>query len=62
MTLDSIQKINSFIDNPKTSEFARIVLCKALNRELSQSLNDITKVKELLEEVFHKEFVVEYKK
>ncbi len=62
MTQDSMQKINRFIDDPTTSEFARTVLCKALNRELSQSLNDIMKVKRVLEEVFDAEFVIEYKK
>ncbi len=59
MTQDSMQKINRFIDDPTTSEFARTVLCKALNRELSQSLNDIMKVKRVLEEVFDAEFVIE---
>ena len=62
VTQDSIQKINRFIDDPTTSEFARTVLSKALNRELSQSLNDIIKVKRLLEEVFNVEFVIDYKK
>jgi len=50
------------MDDPTTSEFARTVLCKALSRELSQSLNDIIKVKRVLEEVFNTEFVIDYKK
>lgn len=62
MTQDTMQKINSFMDDPTTSEFARTVLCKALNRELSQSLNDIIKIKGVLEEVFNAEFVNKYKK
>lgn len=61
MTEDSIRKINRFMDNPTTSEFARTVLCKALNRELSHSLNDIIKVMNVLKDVFNAEFVIEYK-
>ena len=62
MTEDSIRKINRFMDNPTTSKFARTVLCKALNRKLSQSLNDIIKVMSVLKGVFNAEFIIEYKK
>lgn len=55
-----MQKINRFLDNPTTSEFARTVLFRALNRELSQSLNDIINVMTVLKEVFNAEFVIEY--
>ena len=62
MTEDSIRKINRFLDKPTTSEFARTVLFRALNRELSQSLNDIINVMTVLKEVFNAEFIIEYKK
>jgi len=62
MTEDSIRKINHFLENPTTSEFARTVLCKALNRELSQSLNDTINVMTMRKEVFNAEFVIEYKR
>jgi hypothetical protein len=62
MTMDSMQRINDFIDDPATSEFARTVLCKALNREVNQSLNDLIKVKRVLEEILAAELVINHKK